>query len=59
MEDKAEFATDFVLLEHLLARHEVDHLELHQERVEELGVAAMEYLPTGRTLLDDASILAI
>ena len=59
MQHKAKLAADLVLLKHLLAGHEVDHLELHQERVEKLGVAAVEDLPPGRALFDDASVLAV
>ncbi len=59
MQHQAQFATDLVLLEHLLAGHKIDYLELHQERVEKLGIAAVEYLPAGRALLDDSSVLTV
>ena len=59
VEDEAELAGEVVLLEDLLVGHKEHHLELHQQRVEELHVAPEEDLPAQRALLQHLAVLAL
>ena len=59
MQDQAKLPAEVVLLENLLVGHVENHLEIHEQCIEELRLAAKEDLTPHRTLVKHASILRI
>ena len=59
VQDEVQLASQVVLLEDLLVWHVEFHLELHQQRAEELRVAPEEDLPAQRAFLQHLAVLAL